>query len=226
MSQTNSRPGARHRASVLTSDFTSPTVTGRDRVGDPGMVLELAVRINHEHERCASAAQTAIGHAIAAGELLIEAKAEIGHGRWSAWLEENFAASARTAQGYMRLARHSKTQELADLGVEGALRQLAAPRAPAVHPALELIPPMSAEEYEPFKASIAEHGVIFPVEVDEHGVVLDGRERLRACRELGLDCARVIRTGLSEEEKVALVISLNLVRRHYPEEARALRGAV
>ena len=185
------------------------------------MVPSLAARINHEHERCASAAKTAIGHAITAGELLIEAKAAVGHGGWSAWLEENFAASARTAQGYMRIARHSKTQELADLGVEGALRQLAAPREPAVHPVLELIPSMRPEEYEPFKADIAEHGVIFPVEVDEHGVVLDGRERLRACRELGLDCPRVIRIGLSEEEKFALVISLNLIRRHLSADQRA-----
>ena len=81
---------------------------------------------------------------------------------------------------------------------------------------------MRPEEYEPFKADIAEHGVIFPVEVDEHGVVLDGRERLRACRELGIDCARVIRIGLSEEEKCALVISLNLVRRHLSADQRAV----
>ena len=217
------------------SDFTSPTVTGR--VGDPGIVPSLATRINHEHERCAAAAQTAIGHAIAAGELLIEAKGSVGHGGWSAWLAANFAASDRTAQGYMRLARHAKTQGLADLGVEGALRQLAAPRAPAVHPALERIPPMTEDEYDSLKASIAEHGVLVPVEVDEHGVVLDGRERLRACRELGLDCARVIRIGLSEEEKVDHVISLNLVRASFfvttrwcepitPEEARTRRGAV
>jgi hypothetical protein len=185
------------------------------------MVPSLAARINEEHERCAAAAKTAITHAIAAGELLIEAKAGVGHGQWSAWLEANFAASARTAQGYMRLARHAKTQGLADLGVEGALRQLAAPREP-VHPVLELIPPMRPREYEPFRADVAEHGVITPVEVDEHGVVLDGRERLRACRELGVDCARRIRIGLSEEEKFTLVTSLNLTRRHLSADQRAV----
>jgi hypothetical protein len=40
-----------------------------------------------------------------AGEMLIEAKDQVGHGGWSRWLTKNFDLSIRTAQVYMRWAR-------------------------------------------------------------------------------------------------------------------------
>jgi len=40
-----------------------------------------------------------------AGEMLIEAKEQVPHGRWTSWLTKNFDLSARTAQDYMRWAR-------------------------------------------------------------------------------------------------------------------------
>ena len=40
-----------------------------------------------------------------AGEMLIEAKDQVGHGGWSRWLSKNFDLSQRTAQDYMRWAR-------------------------------------------------------------------------------------------------------------------------
>jgi hypothetical protein len=70
----------------------------------------------------------AVDHAIRAGELLIEAKAAIGHGGWLPWLEANFPKSPRSAQGYMRLAEHPEdAQRVAHLGIKGALKQLAPP---------------------------------------------------------------------------------------------------
>ena len=53
---------------------------------------------------------TALQHAIAAGEKLIEAKAlvkEKSTGRWLPWLEENFSNSHATAKRYMTLAENS-----------------------------------------------------------------------------------------------------------------------
>lgn len=91
----------------------------------------LAGEIVAEHDAAQGAFRSAVEHAIRCGELLIEAKAEIGHGGWGGWLEENFPASDRTARGYMRLARHGdelNRQGLAELGIEGALKQLAAPK--------------------------------------------------------------------------------------------------
>jgi hypothetical protein len=54
-----------------------------------------------------------VGHAIRAGELLLEAKAAVGHGEWLPWLEANFPGSERTARNYMRLA--TNRQHVADL---------------------------------------------------------------------------------------------------------------
>jgi hypothetical protein len=40
-----------------------------------------------------------------AGEMLIEAKDQVGHGGWGRWLSKNFELSQSTAGVYMRLAR-------------------------------------------------------------------------------------------------------------------------
>lgn len=71
--------------------------------------------------------QSAVGHAISAGELLIAQKAELAHGEWLPWLEANFNGSERTAQNYMRLARDP--QRVADLpSVREAVAMLAGPK--------------------------------------------------------------------------------------------------
>jgi hypothetical protein len=40
-----------------------------------------------------------------AGEMLIEAKDQVTHGGWGAWLSKNFELTSRTASDYMRWAR-------------------------------------------------------------------------------------------------------------------------
>lgn len=45
-----------------------------------------------------------------AGEMLIEAKDQVGHGGWGRWLAKNFDLSARTASEYMRYAREHQAQ--------------------------------------------------------------------------------------------------------------------
>lgn len=85
----------------------------------------------------------------------------------------------------------------------------------------QILPPLTAEEYETLQADIAEHGVLVPVEVDEYGNVLDGHHRVRACQELGLkDYPRIVRPGLSEEQKFEHALTLNLARRHLTREQR------
>ncbi len=81
---------------------------------------ELAAGANREHLACEAAYGTAIEHAFRAGEHLLAAKAEVEHGAWQPWVEENFTGSYRTAAGYMRIARESNVQALADLGIERA----------------------------------------------------------------------------------------------------------
>ncbi len=99
----------------------------------------LAVRINEEHRQAEAHAVSAVEHAAKAGRLLVAAKAGCAHGTWLPWLEANVACSVRTAQAYMRVARRwdelaAKSADPAHLSIDGALRMLAEPDAPAVGP--------------------------------------------------------------------------------------------
>lgn len=47
-------------------------------------------------------------HYLRAGEMLAEAKEQVGYGRWGQWLMKNFDLSQRTAQIYMQWARHEE----------------------------------------------------------------------------------------------------------------------
>ena len=94
---------------------------------------DLAARIRSEHEASTAAMRRGCEHAINAGRLLIEAKAQIQHGQWLPWLQEHCHVSERTAQLYMRLARHepelkANPQGVADLTVSGAVELLAPPK--------------------------------------------------------------------------------------------------
>jgi N6-adenosine-specific RNA methylase IME4 len=90
----------------------------------------------------------------------------------------------------------------------------------------QLLPALTDEEYEALKADIALRGVMVPVEYDEAGAILDGHHRVRACEELGVkDWPRIVREGMSEEEKQRHVIALNVARRHLNESQRAMVAA-
>jgi hypothetical protein len=93
-------------------------------------LARLAERINAEHVAVLTAARTCLEHARQAGELLAEAKTACGHGRWLPWLKANVEFSERTAQAYMRVAKHwpeleAKAQATADLTIDEALDVLA-----------------------------------------------------------------------------------------------------
>ncbi|MGB7156863.1 MAG: DUF3102 domain-containing protein [Tepidisphaeraceae bacterium] len=100
--------------------------------GNGDALADLARRFRDEHEACEAAGKKAIDHAIAAGALLIEAKANIPHGGWLPWLTDNCNVSERTAQTYMRIARNRaelpKAQRAADLSLRDAVALLAEPK--------------------------------------------------------------------------------------------------
>jgi ABC-type uncharacterized transport system ATPase component len=86
----------------------NPTTTPADARLQPALsnsLTDLAARIRAEHEATIIALGHSIQHAMAAGDLLIEAKAQLKHGQWLPWLKEHCAVSDRTARLYMRLAR-------------------------------------------------------------------------------------------------------------------------
>jgi hypothetical protein len=99
------------------------------------VLADLAVRINAEHEAACGAVKSGAEHAMAAGDLLIEAKAKLDqHGGWLPWLKQNCGEiSERTAQLYMRMARNreaieANAQHVADLSLRGAMAVIAPPK--------------------------------------------------------------------------------------------------
>ena len=69
-------------------------------------LTDLAARIRAEHEAVSSALKESVRHAITAGELLVEAKEQLGDGRWLPWFRDHCTISERTAQLYMRVAKN------------------------------------------------------------------------------------------------------------------------
>jgi len=88
----------------------------------------------------------------------------------------------------------------------------------------QIFPSLTDEEYQALKSDIAEHGILVPIELDEAGNILDGHHRIKAWGELratGIkipDYPRLMRTSLSESEKLNHIRSLNLLRRHLNTE--------
>lgn len=68
--------------------------------------------------------------------------------------------------------------------------RLAAPQTEIkckIHPLAALFPPMPPDEFKKLKADIELHGQLEPIMLSADGAtLLDGRNRLRACRELGI----------------------------------------
>ncbi len=88
-------------------------------------LADLAARINAEHQAATQSFKSGLQSAIAAGKLLLEAKAQLKHGQWLPWLEHNCKFPARTATHYMRFARSdAEIGNLADLIAPDAVEQL------------------------------------------------------------------------------------------------------
>lgn len=88
----------------------------------------------------------------------------------------------------------------------------------------QLLPALSTEDYKRLRDDIAERGVLVPVEVDEHGEILDGHHRMQIAQELGVTCPTVTRTGMAEHEKRLHAVALNLARRHLTDAQKVLLG--
>lgn len=90
-----------------------------------------------------------------------------------------------------------------------------------VHPAANIFPMMDGEAYAGLVEDIRVHGQREPV-VYWKQQLLDGRNRLRACKELGIEPDTC---ELDDDtDPVAWVISANLHRRHLDESQRSMVG--
>jgi hypothetical protein len=92
-----------------------------------------------------------------------------------------------------------------------------------VHPFADMIPPMSAKEYEGLRGDIAEHGQQEPIWTYQ-GKIIDGRHRYKACRELGIEPQFREWTG-DEAGLIGFIFSQNFHRRHLDESQRGMVGA-
>lgn len=64
--------------------------------------LTVVTEIQHHHREATAAAGVAIKHAIEAGRLLIEVKAQLPHGEFGDWVEGQCGFSYRAARRYMQ----------------------------------------------------------------------------------------------------------------------------
>jgi hypothetical protein len=180
----------------------------------------LADRINAEHRAVQGAVKSALEHAMNAGSLLREARAECPYGTWQAWVDDNFDGSLRTAQIYMYLSRHreevgeAKAQSSACLSISGALHKLAlahveklpAPpplqqqqvtlpvaEQPAKQPVERPTPtPLSLEDSQPSEDGQQEQGSA----LTEAARVREEEERVREAGRLLLYATKRLNTGV------------------------------
>lgn len=90
------------------------------------------------------------------------------------------------------------------------------------HPAAEIFPLMTGEAFDALVEDIREHGQLEAIVVI-NGEILDGRNRYRACQQLGIEPLITDHAGCSDPE--GYVISKNLHRRHLNESQRAMVAA-
>ena len=89
------------------------------------------------------------------------------------------------------------------------------------HPLAALVPEMTQIEYERHKADIQANGQLLPISVYQN-MIIDGRHRFRACKDLGLIPRFEEWTGKDAKQ---YVISMNVSRRQLSDNQRALAAA-
>lgn len=84
-----------------------------------------------------------------------------------------------------------------------------------IHPRnAEFFDDIQGKEYEQFKQSISQDGILSPILVSPDMTVISGHQRLKACKELGIDLVPImIRDDLTDEnEKLKLLLAANFGR--------------
>jgi Protein of unknown function (DUF3102)/ParB-like nuclease domain len=168
--------------------------------------------IHRLHSEINSAAESSLKKAIRIGELLIEQKKSLPHGKWLPWLESNVPFSERSAQNYMLCfdrREYLKSASVADLAAAYHLLTDSKPDEipldriilePSIHCRANVVERAVIDDY----AEDMRNGAQFPpidVFKTERGLICaDGHHRVHAARRAGFDSiAATIHSGTFED---------------------------
>lgn len=92
----------------------------------------------------------------------------------------------------------------------------------------DILPQHTSDEIEALRDDLRVNGLKVPVILDEADSIIDGRLRARLCDTLGIDWRQTakVESGLTDDQKAALRIRLNLLRRSTPPTAAQRREYV
>ncbi len=103
---------------------------------------------------------------------------------------------------------------------------LAPTSALRLHPAAEAVPGMRPAEWVAFLEDVRQRGLMEPLRLAAGAsTVLDGRHRLRAAQELGLEVVPVAPADYKPGGEAAYALRAALHRRHLSDDQRAMLGA-
>lgn len=88
-----------------------------------------------------------------------------------------------------------------------------------VHEAAGLFPMLPEDELQELAADIKTNGLIHPIVLDAEGPLIDGRNRLAACRIAGVEPTY---TSLNGHDPVSYILSANIERRNLNKGQRAM----
>jgi hypothetical protein len=88
---------------------------------DTGLTRPLKVLVPLIKDELEAGDAAGVEHYRRAGEMLLEAKEQVEHGEWGAWVERNFHLSRRTASDYMKLAERQNGRRLPFSSIEEAV---------------------------------------------------------------------------------------------------------
>lgn len=125
----------------------------------------------------------------------------------------------RQSEGRKPSPRPGVGSRAASAAVAAASTPLRRTEELAPHPAAAIVPDLIGRDLEELRADIGERGVQSPLELTPAGLVLDGRQRLRLARELGIE--RVPVRVVEAEDVTAYVVRAALHRRHLDPSRRA-----